>query len=112
MAVHGDFQTAVLVVEGGINEDRVHPNVNAVLAEEKLTLAHVDQFHRLLDQSGAGSGAVSPKLLPTYNSLGKDSISTSSTACRQCMAIPRVWKREWMTSAIYTPPAKARRGRR
>ena len=38
----------------------------------KLTLAHVDRFHQLLDEAGAGSGEVSPKLLPTYNSLKKD----------------------------------------
>ena len=38
----------------------------------KLTLEHVERFGRALEEAGVASGVVSPKLLPTYNSLGKD----------------------------------------
>jgi len=38
----------------------------------KLTLAHVEKFRRTLEDSGIHTDAVSPKLLPTYNSQGKD----------------------------------------
>ena len=38
----------------------------------RLSLAHVERFETMLTGEGAASGAVSPKLLPTYNSLGRD----------------------------------------
>ena len=38
----------------------------------KLTLAHVEKFRQTLESSGIHTDAVSPKLLPTYNSQGKD----------------------------------------
>lgn len=38
----------------------------------RLTLAHVERFERMLEEAGVVSQAVSPKLLPTYNSLKKD----------------------------------------
>ena len=38
----------------------------------KLTLSHVARFHQALEEAGVDTGKISPKLLPTYNSLGKD----------------------------------------
>ncbi len=38
----------------------------------RAALSHVEAFHAALDQAGVDTGVVSPKLLPTYNSLGKD----------------------------------------
>ena len=37
-----------------------------------LTLEHVERFHRGLEEAGIHTDRVSPKLLPTYNSLGKE----------------------------------------
>ena len=37
-----------------------------------LTLDHVERFHQALEEAGVHTGHLSPKLLPTYNSLGKD----------------------------------------
>ena len=38
----------------------------------KLTLSHVEKFDETLAAAGIQDAGVSPKLLPTYNSLGKD----------------------------------------
>jgi len=38
----------------------------------KLTLGHVEKFRQTLQEAGIDTEAVSPKLLPTYNSQGKD----------------------------------------
>ena len=38
----------------------------------KLTLAHVEKFRQGLETAGVAGNKVSPKLLPTYNSLKKD----------------------------------------
>ncbi len=38
----------------------------------KLTLAHAEKFSQTLEAAGIHTDAVSPKLLPTYNSHGKD----------------------------------------
>lgn len=37
-----------------------------------LTLAHIERFHQTLDAAGVDAAGVSPKLLPTYNSMGKE----------------------------------------
>ena len=37
-----------------------------------LSLDHVERFHRGLEEAGIGGGGASPKLLPTYNSMGRD----------------------------------------
>ncbi len=38
----------------------------------KPTLSHVEAFHNQLREAGVDTGVISPRLLPTYNSLGKD----------------------------------------
>ena len=38
----------------------------------KLSLAHAEQFRQGLEAAGIASEKVSPRLLPTYNSLKKD----------------------------------------
>ncbi len=36
------------------------------------TLSHVEAFHQALAEAGVDTGVLSPRLLPTYNSLGRD----------------------------------------
>ncbi len=37
-----------------------------------LSLEHVNKFHHMLEEAAVDTGKVSPRLLPTYNSLGKE----------------------------------------
>ena len=60
------------IIVFGRDAGRNAGNQAAAVELGRPTLQHVEAFQHRLEQAGICTGKVSPKLLPTYNSMGKD----------------------------------------